>query len=152
RRHRSPARSDARGPRCRRQVHCCRRGGRPSERQVSPNHEDRPLSPAPPSDPGQGDMRLTLAEAAFRLKDEARGGWLLRGVRDPESVAAHSWGTALLCLLYADDAGVDRDRAMVMALVHDLAEARTGDVVARADAADREVSEAVKATLEAAAI
>lgn len=98
------------------------------------------------------DSRLALTEAAYRLKDEARGGWLLRGVRDPESVADHSWGTAFLCLLYADDAGVDRDRAMVMALVHDLAEARTGDVVARADAADREVSEAVKATLEAAAI
>ena len=97
-------------------------------------------------------MRLTLAEAAFRLKDEARGGWLLRGVRDPESVAAHSWGTALLCALYAAEAGVDGGSAVTMALVHDLAEAETGDVVARADPADRAVSEESKATLESEAI
>lgn len=98
------------------------------------------------------DRRLALAQAAFRLKDEPRGGWLLRGVRDPESVADHSWGTAFLCLLYAADAGVDSSEAVTLALVHDLAEAVTGDVVARADTADREVSEDTKAELEARAI
>lgn len=98
------------------------------------------------------DRRLVLAEAAYRLKDEPRGGWLLRGVRDPESVADHCWGTALLCLLYAEEAGVDSGRAVAMALIHDLAEAETGDVVARADPSDRQVSEARKALLESAAM
>ncbi|MFW5688003.1 MAG: HD domain-containing protein [Spirochaetota bacterium] len=68
---------------------------------------------------------------AYRLKDEVRTGWTLRGVRDPESVADHSWGTAYLVLLYADEAEVDRARALEIALVHDLAEAKTGDVATR---------------------
>lgn len=68
---------------------------------------------------------------AYRLKDETRTGWQLRGIRDPESVADHSWGTAYLALVYADNAGVDRARAVEIAIVHDLAEALTGDVATR---------------------
>lgn len=79
---------------------------------------------------------------AWSLKDEARSGWALRGIREPESVADHSWGTALLCFLYAPQEGVDRERAVAMALVHDLAEAETGDMargtVAPAEKARRE--------------
>lgn len=63
----------------------------------------------------------------YRLKDEQRAGWLLRGVDRPESVSDHSWGTALLCLLRGPEAGVDVARAVSMALVHDLPEALTGD-------------------------
>lgn len=70
---------------------------------------------------------------AYELKDELRSGWQLREIADPESVAAHTWGTATLCLLFADEAGIDRDRAVSMALVHDLAEARTGDIATRAE-------------------
>ena len=72
---------------------------------------------------------------ALALKDEARTGWVLRGVTDPESVAAHSWGVTLLTLLYADafDESVDRERALALATVHDLGEAKTGDVPTRAD-------------------
>ena len=75
-----------------------------------------------------------LAEA-LALKDESRTGWVLRGVTDPESVAAHSWGVTLLTLLYADafDDPVDRKRALALATVHDLGEAKTGDVPTRAD-------------------
>ncbi len=68
---------------------------------------------------------------SYRLKDEVRAGWQLRGVVDPESVADHSWGTAYLVLLHAEDAGVSRLRALEIALVHDLAEAITGDVPTR---------------------
>lgn len=71
----------------------------------------------------------------YRLKDRPRTGWSLRGVEDPESVADHSWGTALLCLLFADEAGVDTAEALEIALVHDIAEAETGDF-ARRDGAD----------------
>ena len=73
---------------------------------------------------------------ALQLKDEVRSGWVLRGVRDPESVADHSWSTAYLCMLYAEEAGVDRARAAQMAVVHDLAEAITGDVATRVAAMD----------------
>ncbi|SFF91065.1 putative hydrolases of HD superfamily [Halopelagius inordinatus] len=69
----------------------------------------------------------------YDLKDERRTGWQLRGISDPESVAAHSWGVAHLCLCFADRAGVDPDRAVRLALLHDIAEARTGDEATRAD-------------------
>jgi putative hydrolase of HD superfamily len=67
---------------------------------------------------------------AARLKDLPRTGWLLRGVGHPESVAAHSHGTALLTLLLLDlvDEPVDRERALAMAVLHDLPEAELGDV------------------------
>src|SRR5690606_258047 len=96
--------------------------------------------------------RLDLAYRALALKDEARVGWVQHGVREPESVAGHAWGTAYLCLLFADAAGVDRDHAVAIAVVHDLAEARTGDCAARLDPTDRQVSEAEKAARERQAI
>ncbi|MFB6121986.1 MAG: HD domain-containing protein [Haloferacaceae archaeon] len=71
--------------------------------------------------------------SAFALKDERRTGWQLRGVVDPESVAAHAWGVSYLCLCFADRAGVDVDRALRLAVVHDVAEAEVGDVPTRAD-------------------
>ncbi len=100
-------------------------------------------------DGGPGDdAMLVLAYRALELKDVRRAGWAMRGVSDPESVADHSWGTALLCLLFAASAGVDRDRAVAMAIVHDLAEVETGDIVARADESDRQISVSDKARLE----
>ncbi len=98
------------------------------------------------------EERLALAYAAYRLKDEPRVGWVMHGVAGPESVAAHSWGPAYRCLLCAAVAGVDLGRALAIALVHDLAEATTGDFAARAAATDRPVSEAEKARLERDAI
>jgi len=72
--------------------------------------------------------------AAYGLKDERRTGWQLRGVDDPESVAAHSWGVAYLVVAFRDELpGVDLDRALRLAVVHDAAEALTGDVATRAD-------------------
>jgi putative hydrolase of HD superfamily len=98
------------------------------------------------------DDALAALEAGFGLKDERRTGWQLRGVDDPESVAAHSWGVSLLCLAFADDAGIDPDRALRLAVVHDLAEAHTGDVPTRADPADEPVSAAEKERRERAAM
>lgn len=96
--------------------------------------------------------RLRLAYAAYKLKDEPRAGWVMHGVSLPESVAAHSWGTAYLCLLFAAGAGVDVGRAVAIALLHDVAEASTGDFVARLEARDRPVGAAEKARLEREAI
>jgi len=68
---------------------------------------------------------------AYALKDQRRSGWELRGVESPESVADHSWGSAYLVLVFAGPANVDRAHAVQIALVHDLAEALTGDVATR---------------------
>jgi putative hydrolase of HD superfamily len=63
-----------------------------------------------------------------------RTGWLDRGIdlNLAESVADHSFGVALFawaCALqrHAEGASLDPERVMRLALVHDLAEAETGD-------------------------
>lgn len=62
-----------------------------------------------------------------RLKALRRAGWVRAGVPDPEDVAAHSWGVGLLVLVTLPE-GLDRGRALAFAVVHDLAEVRTGDL------------------------
>ncbi|MCA1635222.1 MAG: HD family hydrolase [Acidobacteria bacterium] len=69
-----------------------------------------------------------------RLKRLDRTGWVLRGLPPgAESVAAHSFGVALAAMLLADEASargvrLDAERVLRLALLHDVAEARTGDM------------------------
>ncbi|MEY9211546.1 HD domain-containing protein [Thermobifida halotolerans] len=65
---------------------------------------------------------------AGTLKNQRRTGWWMAGVRDPESIAEHSWRTALIASLIARLEGADPARAALMAVWHDTAETRTGDV------------------------
>jgi putative hydrolase of HD superfamily len=64
-----------------------------------------------------------------RLKAAKRTGWLDRGVpkEEAESVADHSFRTGILAWLAAGE-DLDRDKVLKLALVHDLAEALTGDI------------------------
>jgi putative hydrolase of HD superfamily len=59
-----------------------------------------------------------------------RAGFLLRGVADPENIAAHSHALALLVCLAAPKCAppVNVLDAVRMALIHDLPEARTMDI------------------------
>ena len=68
-----------------------------------------------------------LAQEAIRLKEVDRGGWKRIGVSHPECVAGHSWGVALLALLRCP-AHLDRGKLLAMAVLHDLAEVRVGDI------------------------
>jgi putative hydrolase of HD superfamily len=78
-------------------------------------------------------MISTLIELQ-RLKRLERTGWTLRGLAPgAESVAAHSFGVALAAMMLADQliergTHVDVERLLRMALLHDWAEARTGDM------------------------
>ncbi|MCT4356548.1 HD domain-containing protein [Streptomyces sp. Je 1-79] len=65
---------------------------------------------------------------AGTLKNARRTGWWMAGVRDPESVAEHSWRTALIASVIAKLEGADPARAAFLAVWHDTQEARTGDV------------------------
>jgi len=103
------------------------------------------------------DAALDALLDAYALKDERRTGWQLRGVESPESVAAHSWGVAYLVLALGDRfrgdlPGVDRDRALRLAVVHDVAEAETGDVATRADSTASAVDREAKVAAERAAM
>ena len=71
-------------------------------------------------------LRERLIEC-LALKDLRRAGWVRAGVPSPESVAAHSWGVAWLVLVLCPEE-LDRDKALAIAVVHDLAEVRVGDL------------------------
>lgn len=68
----------------------------------------------------------TLCEA-LGLKALPRAGWVQRGVPQPESVAAHSWGVAWLVLTLLPPE-LSRERALTYAVLHDLPEVRVGDL------------------------
>jgi putative hydrolase of HD superfamily len=58
-----------------------------------------------------------------------RAGFVLRGVADPESVTEHSWHVLFLVwALGAEIEGIDVGRAVEIALLHDIAEVRIGDL------------------------
>lgn len=65
---------------------------------------------------------------AGTLKQTKRSGWWMAGVKDPESVAEHSWRTALIASVIAQLEGADPARAAFLAVWHDSQETRTGDV------------------------
>ncbi|MFA6309956.1 MAG: HD domain-containing protein [Sterolibacterium sp.] len=76
----------------------------------------------------------------YGLKRTVRSGWVKRGrqVRNPESVADHTWGAICIALCFlperlASDAipctGYNKDRIIRMLAIHDMAEARTGDLL-----------------------
>lgn len=76
-----------------------------------------------------GEQFLPFLLMVFQLKDEVRTGWEIHGITRPESVADHSFGTALLSLLFANEQ-YDPSRCLKLALVHDIHEAVLGDLPA----------------------
>lgn len=67
------------------------------------------------------------------LSELPRTGWRLRGVVPCESIADHSHGVGVLTLMLIDHVRgrgveVDGEQALRMALLHDAAEAKTGDI------------------------
>ncbi len=64
------------------------------------------------------------------LHDLPRTGWVLRGVRDPESIGDHVLSTCFLVLALGSrvEPGLDVERAVALVLVHDVPEALIGDL------------------------
>lgn len=72
---------------------------------------------------------LDLLRELQRLDRVPRMGYCQRGVDDPESVSEHGFHVAFLVWALAREIpGVDTLRALELALVHDLAEVRFGDL------------------------
>lgn len=78
-----------------------------------------------------------------KLKQVVRRGWELRDVPNPESVADHSFGVALLTLIFASRLGLDVEKALMIALLHEVGETVVGDItpfdgISRTEKARRE--------------
>ncbi len=75
-----------------------------------------------------GPALLRFLQLASQLKQVRRQGWIDRAVDEPESVADHAWAVALLAWTLAGERDdLDRDRVLLLGLIHDLPEALAGD-------------------------
>ena len=69
---------------------------------------------------------LTLTRS---LKTTKRTGWVMRGVKSPESIADHMYRMSLMGMIASfSDGTLDTNRCIKLALIHDLAEAKVGDI------------------------
>lgn len=75
------------------------------------------------------DSLLDLLLETQTLDRVPRFGYLIRGVEDAESVTEHSWHVLFLVWVLADRIpDVNRVHALDLAMIHDLAELRLGDL------------------------
>ena len=60
-----------------------------------------------------------------------RTGWVNEKVKDPESVAEHSFRVGVMAMVLSDNLGIplNKEKLIKMALLHDLGEVITGDIV-----------------------
>ena len=94
---------------------------------------------------------------AGSLKRIPRSGWAEVEVKDPESVADHTFRTAILCMIISDLENLDASKMLQMVLLHDLPEAITGDLtpperteeaIGREDAAMKQLLNLLPETLQ----
>lgn len=62
------------------------------------------------------------------LKNIKRSGWWTLGIKDPESVAEHSFRAAIIAYSLAKLEGANAEKSALICLFHDITESRTGDV------------------------
>jgi putative hydrolase of HD superfamily len=65
----------------------------------------------------------------IKLKKTQRSGWVVSGVKNVESVADHSFMTTLMVLILGKEKDIDLGKSLKMAIIHDIAECRIGDVI-----------------------
>ena len=65
-----------------------------------------------------------------KLKERKRKGWLIKtNQKETESVADHSYATAMISMIIGDYLKLDTKKMVCMALLHDLGEAIIGDQI-----------------------
>ncbi|KAM6579686.1 hypothetical protein CsatA_003460 [Cannabis sativa] len=87
-----------------------------------------PEGAASSSSSASASSAIDFLSLCHRLKTTKRAGWVKRDVKDPESVADHMYRMGVMALIAKDIPGVDRDKCIKMAIVHDIAEAIVGDI------------------------
>jgi len=73
---------------------------------------------------------IEFARLVGKLKRTPRTGWKERKVKNPESVADHSFRTTLLGMLLSDSEKLNTEKVIRMLLLHDIEESIIGDITA----------------------
>lgn len=73
---------------------------------------------------------IDFFQAAANLKKIKRQGWISKiSVKDPESVADHTFLMAIIGMTISDHENYDTLKILKMILLHDLAESYVGDII-----------------------
>lgn len=72
---------------------------------------------------------LEFFNVIAKLKERKRSGWKVSGVKNSESIADHSFGVAVLVMILGKKKNLNLEKALKMALIHDLGESKTGDII-----------------------
>ena len=86
------------------------------------------FSDKPPSSMVKPSDALEFLRLIGKLKRLERTGWIRRKIRNPESVADHSYRLSMASLLITDPS-IDKNHLIRLVLVHDLAESLVGDII-----------------------
>jgi len=62
-----------------------------------------------------------------KLKKIPRKGWVLRGVKEPETIASHTFRMAIISWLLSRQTKLNINKILKMSLIHDLCEVYAGD-------------------------
>lgn len=75
------------------------------------------------------DKIIKFFSEVGKLKDIKRRGWIIRDIKNPESIADHSFRAALMGWILAEKSGrkLNISKLLKMAIVHDLCEVYAGD-------------------------
>ncbi len=72
---------------------------------------------------------IKVLTKAGLLKEVKRTGWILKGIKNPESVAEHTWRMGLIIMFLANNnKKLDKRKLLEMNTIHDLGEIGIGDV------------------------
>jgi putative hydrolase of HD superfamily len=88
---------------------------------------------------------LTLTRT---LKTTKRTGWIMSGVPNPESIADHMYRMSLMAMISSFSTTLNTDRCIKLALIHDLAEAKVGDITPHCGVSEKEKYDLELETME----
>ncbi|KAI3730541.1 hypothetical protein L1987_61712 [Smallanthus sonchifolius] len=80
------------------------------------------------TEPTSSSSTIDFLTLCHSLKTTKRKGWVNHGIKGPESIADHMYRMALMALIAGDLPGINRERCIKIAIVHDIAEAIVGDI------------------------
>lgn len=63
-----------------------------------------------------------------KLKKMKRTGWVLRGIKNPETIAEHTFRMAIMAWILGSNKRFNPTKILKMALIHDLCEVYAGDI------------------------